>query len=289
MATTSQWIAGARPRTLWTAVAPVLVGTSAAAVLEEAHLGLAVLALVTALGLQVASNYANDYADGVRGTDVDRVGPTRLTASGLARPSHVREAALWATLVGIAAGAALCVLSGQWWLLAVGAVAVGAAWTYTASANPYGYRGLGEIAVFVFFGPIAVLGTTFTQAGRIEWWVIAASSGVGLYAVALLMVNNIRDRAGDAAAGKNTLVVQLGERPSRMVFAFVVMGPVLAAFAVAFVRPWVLGSVVVALPSLLAALAVLAGASGPALKPIFGSLMWIGGAYAILLSIGILL
>lgn len=289
MATTSQWIAGARPRTLWTGIAPVLVGTAAAGVLEEAHVGLAVLALVTALGLQIASNYANDYADGVRGTDVDRVGPTRLTASGLARPSHVREAALWATVVGVLAGAALCVVSGQWWLLIVGAVAVAAAWAYTATSNPYGYRGLGEIAVFVFFGPVAVLGTAFTQAGRIDWWVVAASTGVGLYSVALLMVNNIRDRAGDEAAGKNTLVVKLGERPSRLVFACVVMGPSLAALAVAFARPWSLIALVVALPSLLAALAILAGASGPALKPVFGSLMWIGGAYALLLALGIAL
>src|SRR3954447_6537941 len=186
MATPAQWIEGARPRTLPAAVAPVAAGTGAAAALDAAHLGRALLALVVSLALQVAVNYANDYSDGVRGTDDHRVGPFRLTGSRAPAPAAVRRAAFLAFGVAGLAGLALVALSGEWWLLAVGALAVLAAWYYTGGSRPYGYLGLGEVFVFVFFGLVAVLGTTWTQAGRASWTALAAAISIGCLACALL-------------------------------------------------------------------------------------------------------
>ncbi|MCB2411558.1 1,4-dihydroxy-2-naphthoate polyprenyltransferase [Demequina sp. TTPB684] len=289
MTTASDWIDGARPRTLWTSLSPVLVGSAAAGALGSFRPLLALLALVVGLALQIASNYANDYADGVRGTDVNRVGPSRLVASGRARPSAVKRAAYVASGVGGLAGVELCALSGQWWLLAVGAVAVVAAWAYTASSNPYGYRGWGEAVVWVFFGPVAVLGTMVTQAGTVTWWAVIASASVGLYAVALLMVNNIRDVEGDALAGKRTVAVRLGERRTRRLFAAVVLAPVAGAVLVAFATPWALLATLATLPSLIVAVTVWLGASGIALKPIFLGISAIGMGYGLLLSVGIAL
>ncbi len=289
MTTARDWIDGARPRTLWTSVSPVAVGSASAAALGSFRPGAALLALVVGLALQVASNYANDYADGVRGTDINRVGPSRLVASGRARPSAVKRAAYVASGVGGLAGVALCAVSGQWWLLAVGAVAVVAAWAYTATSNPYGYRGWGEIMVWIFFGPVALLGTMFTQAGTITWWAVVASASVGLYAVALLMVNNIRDVEGDALAGKRTLAVRLGERRTRRLFAVVVLAPVAGAVLVGFAVPWALLATLATLPSFMVALTVWLGASGIALKPIFLGISGIGMGYGALLAIGIAL
>ncbi len=288
MTTPRDWIDGARPRTLWTAIAAVVVGSAAAAQEGSFRPLPALLALIVGLALQIASNYANDYADGVRGTDVNRVGPTRLVASGRARPSVVKRAAWIASIIGATAGVALCVMTGQWVLLAVGALAVGAAWAYTATKNPYGYRGWGEVAVLVFFGPVAVLGTMVTQAGSVTWWAAVASVGVGLNAVALLMVNNVRDVEGDTVAGKRTLAVKLGEGRTRRLFAVVVLAPVACAVIVGFALPWALLATMVALPALLAAVSVLLGARGLALKPVFLGLGWIGMAYAALLALGIL-
>jgi len=287
MATTRDWIDGARPRTLWTAIAAVVVGSACAAQVGSWRPGLAGLALLVGLALQIASNYANDYADGIKGTDVNRVGPTRLVASGRARPSAVKRAAWVASAVGVAAGVALCALSQLWWLVGVGAVAVAAAWAYTATASPYGYRGWGEVSVWVFFGPVAVLGTMATQARSVTWWAVVASVGVGLNAVALLMVNNIRDLDGDALAGKRTLVVRLGSLRSRRLFAAVVLTPLVCVAVVSFALPWVLMATVVAAPALLAAITVLVGARGIALKPVFLGLGWIGMAYAALVALGI--
>ncbi len=288
MPTPSDWIDGARPRTLWTSVAPVAVGTAAASHLGSFRPLAALLALVVGLALQIASNYANDYADGVRGTDVDRVGPSRLVASGRARPSAVKRAAVVASVVGGIAGAALCVVSGQWLLLPVGAIALAAAWAYTATRNPYGYKGWGEIAVWVFFGPVATLGTLWTQAERITWWSCVLAASIGLYAVALLMVNNIRDREGDALAGKRTLAVRLGDGPTRRLFVAVVLLPVIGALIAGLAVPWVMIAALVALPSALAAMTVRLGASGIALKPVFLGLGAIGMAYALLVTLGVL-
>ena len=169
MATPAEWLSAARPRTLPAAVAPVLVGTGAAAQLGAASIPRALLAAGVALFLQVGVNFANDYSDGVRGTDLNRVGPMRLTASGAASPFQVRTAATATLGVGALLGLVLVAVSGHWWLLAVGAAAVLAAWMYTGGPRPYGYAGLGEVGVFVFFGVVAVLGTTYTQADRVSW------------------------------------------------------------------------------------------------------------------------
>jgi 1,4-dihydroxy-2-naphthoate octaprenyltransferase len=283
----SDWIDGARPRTLWTSIAPVLVGSAAAAQLGSFRPLHALLAVIVGLALQIASNYANDYADGVRGTDVNRIGPSRLVASGRARPSAVKRAAVVASVIGAVAGVALSVLSEQWWLLAVGALAVVAAWAYTATSKPYGYKGWGEVMVWVFFGPVATLGTLVTQAGRVTWWSVVAAASVGLYAVALLMVNNIRDIEGDTLAGKRTLAVRLGNWRTRRLFVAVVVAPVIGALVIGLELPWTMLAALLALPSVLVAVTVSLGASGVALKPVFIGLGGIGMAYAGLLAFGI--
>ena len=167
------------------------------------------------------------------------------------------------------AGVLLCLVSGQWWLLIVGALAVVAAWAYTATANPYGYKGWGELMVWVFFGPVATLGTLVTQAGTVTWWAIVAAAGVGLYAVALLMVNNIRDREGDELAGKRTLAVRLGNWNTRRLFVGVVIAPIIGALIIGLALPWAMIAALVALPAVLVAVTVSLGASGVALKPVF--------------------
>jgi 1,4-dihydroxy-2-naphthoate octaprenyltransferase len=286
---TADWIAGARPRTLWTAVAPVAVGTASAHAVGAAKLGHALLALGLALAMQVAVNFANDYSDGVRGTDVDRIGPDRLVATGKASPSEVKLAAFASFGVAALLGLYLILISGQWWLLLVGVVAIVAAWTYTGSSRPYGYGGWGELSVFVFFGPVAVLGTMATQAGTVTWWAVVASAGVGSYAVALLMINNIRDLDTDALANKRTLAVKMGPFRSRQLFAGVVMVPVAFAVIVSFTHPWALLTTVVALPSLLIAIGMRVATSGSTLAPFFGGVSAVGLTYGVLLAIGIAL
>lgn len=293
----SDWIAGARPRTLWTAISPVAVGSASAAALDAFDLTLALLALLVALALQVASNYANDYSDGIRGTDVDRVGPDRLVATGKAAPSAVKAAAFASFAVGALAGLTLALMSGHLWLIAVGAVAIVAAWTYTGSSRPYGYGGWGEVSVLLFFGPVAVLGTLYTQADAVTWWAVIASVGVGLYAVAMLMVNNIRDLETDEVAGKRTLAVKLGSHRVRQVFAAVVMLPVLCSILVSFAHPWALLSTVVALPSLYFGIAVRVdgavrertGMPVGTLRTVFAGLSAVGLMYGLLLAVGIAL
>ncbi|WP_062383634.1 1,4-dihydroxy-2-naphthoate polyprenyltransferase [Demequina iriomotensis] len=289
MTTTADWVAGARPRTLWTGAVPVIVG-SAAAIAEDAfHLLPALLALGVALALQIGSNYANDYSDGIRGTDVDRIGPERLVASGKALPRSVKLAAYASFAVGAVLGLALVVVSGVWWLLAVGAVAIVAAWTYTGSSRPYGYAGYGEISVFIFFGPVAVLGTLLTQAGAITLYSVWAAAGVGLYAVALLLVNNIRDLETDALAGKRTLAVKVGELRARQYFAAAVTLPVGFAVLVAFSHPWALIATVVALPSVVIAFGMRMGAAGRNFGVMFQGISGVGLAYGLLLALGIAL
>jgi 1,4-dihydroxy-2-naphthoate polyprenyltransferase len=238
MATPAQWLAGARPRTLPAALAPVLVGSGAAAALDGFDLPAALLALLVALALQVAVNYANDYSDGKRGTDADRVGPMRLVGSGAASPSQVLVAACLAFAVAAVAGLVLAALS-SWWLVAVGAVCIAAAWTYTGGPLPYGYRALGEVFVFVFFGLVAVVGTTFAQTLTLPGLAYAVSVPIGLLIVDLLVVNNLRDIEGDALAGKRTLAVLLGDRATRLIFVGLLVAAFAAVVAVAVVRPWV--------------------------------------------------
>jgi 1,4-dihydroxy-2-naphthoate octaprenyltransferase len=264
MATASQWLAGARPRTLPAALAPVLVGTGAAVALDGFRPLPALLALVVALALQVAVNYANDYSDGTRGTDTERVGPMRLVGSGAAAPRQVLVAAGLAFAVAAVAGLALAALS-SWWLVAVGAVCIAAAWTYTGGPLPYGYRALGEVFVFVFFGLVAVVGTTYAQTGTLPGLAFAVAVPVGLLSVALLMVNNLRDIQGDAVVGKRTLAVLLGERATRLAYVALLVGALAVVAAVGIIRPWALVGLLGAPLALPPARTVLAGGRGPEL------------------------
>ncbi|MFI2702410.1 1,4-dihydroxy-2-naphthoate polyprenyltransferase [Cellulosimicrobium composti] len=289
MASTTEWIAGARPRTLPAAATPVLVGSGAAAQVGGFALGPALLALGVALALQVGVNYANDYSDGVRGTDLDRVGPMRLTATGAARPGQVRAAAFGAFGVAAVLGLVLCAVTGHWWLIAVGALAILAAWYYTGGRNPYGYRGLGEVGVFVFFGLVATLGTTYTQAGVVTWPSAVGAVAVGLLACAILMVNNVRDIPTDVVAGKRTLAVRLGDFRARRAYVAMIWLPLLLAVVCAFASPWALATLLLLLPAALLSVPVIAGARGPLLVPVLAGTGLYELAYGVLLGVGLAL
>jgi 1,4-dihydroxy-2-naphthoate octaprenyltransferase len=224
------WVAGARPRTLPAAIVGVAVGSGIAAGYHHFVAWRALLALVVALALQVGVNYANDYSDGIRGTDERRVGPVRLVGSGLATPRQVLTAAIISFLVAGLAGLVLAAAV-SWWLMLLGAAAIGAAWFYTGGSRPYGYRALGEVSVFAFFGVGAVVGTAYVEMGRLTWLAIAASVPVGLLACALLVINNLRDIPSDELAGKRTLAVVLGDQRTRVLYTACVA----LAFAVAVV------------------------------------------------------
>ncbi|MGY1602811.1 1,4-dihydroxy-2-naphthoate polyprenyltransferase [Geodermatophilus sp. SYSU D00815] len=282
MATPAQWLAGARPRTLPAAVAPVLVGTGVAAALDGFRLVPALLALVVALALQVAVNYANDYSDGTRGTDADRVGPMRLVGSGAATPRQVLLAALLAFAVAAVAGLVLAALS-SWWLVAVGAVCILAAWTYTGGPLPYGYRALGEVFVFVFFGLVAVVGTTFVQTRSLDGLAFAAAVPVGLTIVAILVVNNLRDIEGDAAAGKRTLAVVVGDRATRLGYVGLLAATFVVVVLIGLARPWALIALLAVPLAVRPARTVLGGGRGPAL---IGALQ---GTGLVTLATGVLL
>ncbi|MGI8721091.1 MAG: 1,4-dihydroxy-2-naphthoate polyprenyltransferase [Geodermatophilaceae bacterium] len=267
MTSLREWVVGARPPTLPAAVAPVLVGTGAAAGVDALEVGRALLALLVSLALQIGVNYANDYSDGVRGTDSNRVGPTRLVASRLATATSVRIAASICFGIAAVAGLALAAMT-SWWLLAVGAVAIAAAWFYTGGAKPYGYRALGEVSVFVFFGIVAVIGTTYVQAEQILPQSVVASVSVGLLACALLVVNNLRDIDSDAVSGKRTLAVVLGERRTRWLFAGIVVLSFVIVGALALLsRPFAALGLAAAILALPPVGAVLSGARGVALLP----------------------
>ncbi len=221
-----EWVAGARPRTLFVAVVPVIVGTGVAAAGTGAIWWRSLLALVVSLAIQVGTNYANDYSDGLRGTDAVRVGPLRLVASGTASPQAVRRAALASFGVAGVAGLVLALVTSPY-LILVGALCLAAGWLYTGGPKPYGYLGLGELFVFVFFGLVAVVGTAYVSLGRVTALSVVASVPVGLLAVALLVVNNLRDIHNDEASGKRTLAVRLGEARTRLLYE----GCLLAVFA----------------------------------------------------------
>jgi len=221
------WIAGARTKTLGAAIAPVIVGTAFAG--YDAEPTNFILALLVALALQIGVNYANDYSDGVRGTDDDRVGPIRLVGSGLAKPEAVKRAAFLSFFVAAFAGLILSART-EWYLLIIGALAIIAAWTYTGGPKPYGYQALGEISVFIFFGLVATLGTYFVQVGSISWPVIIAAISMGLLATAILNVNNLRDLERDAKSGKRTLAVRLGAARTRTLYRFTIFLPLLLSF-----------------------------------------------------------
>jgi len=223
-ASARDWISGARLRTLSVAISPVALGTAIAYVTQGYNLALALLCLGVAVFLQIGVNFANDYSDGVRGTDAHRVGPSRLTGSGAARPRTVLTVALVFFALGAAAGIAIVVLTGIWWLLAVGAVALVAAWFYTGGKLPYGYLGLGELVAFIFFGLVATIGTTFVQIQQVPFEAWLAGSLAGLFATAIMLVNNIRDREQDARVDKKTLAVRIGDLPARILFVVMLAG-----------------------------------------------------------------
>jgi len=288
MATPAQWVAGARPRTLPAALAPVLVGTGAAAALDGFRPGPALLALVVALALQVAVNYANDYSDGRRGTDADRVGPMRLVGSGAAAPNQVLAAALLAFAVAGVAGLALAALS-SWWLVVVGAICIVSAWMYTGGPIPYGYRALGEVFVFVFFGPVAVVGTTYVQTLTLPGLAWAVSVPIGLLIVAILVVNNLRDITGDTEVGKRTLAVLLGDRATRRLFVGLFVVAFAAIAAVGITRPWALLGLVAAPLAVPPARTVLSGGRGPALIAALQGTGLVTLATGVLLALGLAL
>jgi len=268
VATLAQWIEGARPRTLPTAVSPVLVGTGAAVGAGAVEPARVLLALLVAVALVVGVNFANDYSDGIRGTDDDRVGPVRLVGSRLADPQAVRSAAFTSFALAMLAGLALVALSGQWWLVGVGALCVAGAWYYTGGRRPYGYAGLGEVAVFVFFGPVAVLGTVLTQSGPPAGLAVVAAVATGALTCAVLVANNLRDIPSDTLAGKRTLAVVLGDTGTRRLYTALALGPLVVS-AVAGVRcsPMLLG--LLAAPLAVGPVRrVLGGATGRDLIPV---------------------
>ena len=286
MATPREWLDGARPRTLPAAIVPVTVGSGVAFGYGRFSLWRAALALVVALALQVGVNYANDYSDGVRGADERRVGPVRLVAAGLAAPQRVLTAALGCFATACVAGFVLAAVT-SWWLLLVGTTAVAAAWTYTGGSRPYGYRGLGEVAVFIFFGVAAVTGTAYVQMERLTWLALAASVPVGLLSCALLVVNNLRDIPSDEVAGKRTLAVLIGDQRTRVLYAVCTLVPFGMVVVIAFARPLALlalATLPLALPPLQA---VRAGAQGPALIGALGQTARLQLAFGVLLTIGL--
>jgi len=285
------WFAGARPRTLPAAVVPVAVGTAAAVGTVPGGLiwWRAVAAMVVALALQVATNYANDYSDGVRGTDADdkRVGPVRLVGQGLAEPRSVKRAAMAAFAVAGVVGALLALAVGPE-LFVVGALAIAAGWFYTGGPRPYGYAGLGEVFVFVFFGVVATAGSAYVQQETIEGLPLAASVPVGFLATALLVVNNLRDIPGDTMVGKRTLAVRLGDMRTRILYAVLLTLPFVAIPLVAGLggRPAGALALIAVLLARKPVVDVLGGASGPALIPVLGDTGRVQLVYGILLAAG---
>jgi 1,4-dihydroxy-2-naphthoate polyprenyltransferase len=281
-----QWLAGTRPRTLPAAVVPVLIGTGVALGYDRFSWWRALLALVVALMLQVGVNFANDYSDGVRGSDAKRVGPIRLVAAGLATPRHVLLAAASCFFLAGLAGLALAAVT-AWWLVAVGVACVAAAWFYTGGPRPYGYHGLGEVFVFVFFGVVAVTGTAYVQMDRLSWLGLAASVPAGLLACALLMVNNLRDIPGDTVASKRTLAVRLGDARSRTAYLLTLVLPFCCAALIAIDRPLTLITAITLPLAWIPLRSVRAGASGPALVKVLGETGRLQLAFGIAFAIGL--
>jgi 1,4-dihydroxy-2-naphthoate polyprenyltransferase len=267
VASFAQWVEGARPRTLPNAVAPVIAGTGAAAWLDGAVWWKALLALLVAVALIVGVNFANDYSDGIRGTDDVRAGPLRLVGSKLASPRAVMTAAVLSLAVAAVAGLALAVVSAPW-LIAVGAVCIAGAWLYTGGRKPYGYLGLGEIAVFVFFGLVAVLGTQYTQALRVDWVGAANAVAMGSLSSAVLVANNLRDIPTDATVGKITLAVRLGDARTRLLYQGLLVVAFVLTLVLTAATPWCAAGLVALPLAVRAAGPVRGGRGGVALIPV---------------------
>ncbi|TDD23450.1 1,4-dihydroxy-2-naphthoate polyprenyltransferase [Kribbella turkmenica] len=288
MATPAQWIDGARPRTLPAAIAPVLVGTGAAAYLDGFVWWKALLALGVALALQIGVNYANDYSDGIRGTDENRVGPLRLVGAKVATPEQVKAAAFTCFGVGAVLGIVLCATS-SWWLLVAGAASLVGAWFYTGGKRPYGYRALGEVSVFLFFGLIAVLGTAYVQAESLHWTAVAGAVAIGSIACALLVANNLRDIPTDTVTGKRTLAVVLGAVRSRRLYAGLVAVAFILAAVSALATPWALLAWIALPLAVKSVKVVVSDTVGPALIPVLKNTGLTELLYAVGLAIGLAL
>jgi 1,4-dihydroxy-2-naphthoate octaprenyltransferase len=280
----NKWVAGARPKTLPAAIAPVAVGTALAG--TDFDLILALLALLVSLSLQVGVNYANDYSDGVKGTDDNRIGPMRLVASGAAPAHQVKIAAYLALGFGAIFGLILA-LQTSLWLVAIGALAIAAAWGYTGGKNPYGYFGFGELSVFVFFGLVATMGTYFAQTGELTLNSLLVAIPMGCLSCALLAINNLRDRAADELVGKQTLAVRLGDASARRAFIALLL---IAHISVLFLmKPWALLTLLLLPMTFSLIKAIQAGAQGAQLIPLLGKTGKLQLRFAILLSLGLLL
>jgi len=267
VASLAQWIAGARPRTLPNAIAPVIAGTGGAAWLHAAVWWKALLALAVAMALIIGVNFANDYSDGIRGTDDNRAGPLRLVGSRLAAPRSVLAVALASLAVGAVAGLALALTTAPW-LIAVGALCIAAAWLYTGGSRPYGYAGFGEVAVFVFFGLVAVLGTQYTQALRVDWVGGALAVATGALSSAVLVANNLRDIPTDVESGKITLAVRLGDKGTRIFYQTLLALAALLTIALTAATPWCAVGLLATPLAVRAAKPVRTGQVGPALIPV---------------------
>ena len=282
MKSMNKWIIGARPRTLPAAIAPVLVATAFAGSNWEPIRALS--ALLVSLALQIAVNYANDYSDGIRGTDDSRIGPVRLTASGLASPKSVRAAALisflFAALIGLTLAAAT-----SWWIILVGALAINAAWGYTGGAKPYGYVGLGEISVFIFFGIVATVGSYYVQTEELNLQIFIVAIPMGSLACAILAINNLRDRAQDQIVGKKTLAVRLGERGARRLYIALLISAHL--FALLTLQPAVLLTLLAAPLTWKLARGVASGVSGAELIPYLAKTGKLQLVFVILFALGL--
>ena len=272
---TSKWIAGARPRTLPAAMAPVLVASSLAYWEDSFNTLIALLALIVALALQIGVNYANDYSDGIRGTDNSRIGPVRLVGQGLASAKSVKNAAFLSFLIAAIAGLAMTVLTQIWWFIPIGVLAVASAWFYTGGKNPYGYTGFGEIFVFVWFGLVAVIGTNYAQTQNVSVATIAFAIGAGAFACALLVVNNLRDIPSDSQVGKKTLAVRLGDSRTRWLYVGLIWSGFFSNIAVAFLAItnfelplWSIAGAISALAAHVPGRAVINNASGKDLIPV---------------------
>ncbi|MCF3939332.1 1,4-dihydroxy-2-naphthoate polyprenyltransferase [Gordonia tangerina] len=288
MATPKEWIQGARPRTLPNAIAPVIVGVGAVGDLGEVAWWKAGLALIVAVAFIVGVNFANDYSDGVRGTDDDRVGPMRLVGSRAASAGAVKRAAFACFAVGALCGLVLAVTT-AWWLVAIGAICIAGAWFYTGGRKPYGYIGLGEVAVFVFFGLVAVLGTQFVVSGSIDWVGLLCAIAVGSISSAVLVVNNLRDIPSDTESGKVTLAVRLGDKRTRVLFAVLLAVPPVVSVALIGATPWALLGLLAAPLIWAAYLPVRRGATGPRLIPSLGITGQAMLVWAVLTAVGLVI
>ena len=287
MATAAQWIDGARLRTLAISIAPVLIGTAAAVDIDAVVWWKALVALVVSFFLQVGINFANDYSDGIRGTDSDRVGPMRLVGSGRAVPGAVKRAAFVTFGVAAVAGLVLAATT-AWWLVAVGAVCMVAAWFYTGGSKPYGYLGLGELMVFCFFGLVAVTGTAYVQTETWRLPALYAAIGIGALACALLVANNLRDIPTDRIAGKLTLAVRLGDERTRGLYLLLLALAAVAMVGVALTTTWwALLALAYAVPAARGARVVVRRAHGPGLIPVLQSTGVAELVYALGLLVGL--